>query len=154
MTKTKILIVEDEYNTSEMLKEKLTKFGYFVCGIVSSRKEATKIAKLKKPDLVLMDIKLRGRMDGIEVAEKIYNNYNTPVIYVTAYADESTLSRIKQTVPYGFIVKPFEPKELRGVIETAIYKHEMENRIKESEERFRMLVETMNDGLGVQDEKS
>ncbi len=123
MPETKILIVEDEKILAMGLKKKLEKLGYSVTGLASSGSEAIESVKEVQPDLVLMDIVLKGAMDGIETAEFIVNLYDMPIIYLTAYADDEMLARAEKTCPYGYILKPYKDSELKANIKMAIYKH-------------------------------
>jgi len=109
--------------------------GYTVVGTASSGQEAVEIAGETHPDLVLMDIVLKGDMYGIEAAQQIINLYNIPIIYITAYADEKTLERAMVTEPYGYLLKPFKETELKANIKMALYKHRTESRRKESIEK-------------------
>ncbi len=120
MAQAKLLIVEDERIVAKDIAKRLTTLGYVVLAAVSSGEEAIKKAAENRPDLVLMDIKLKGKIDGIEAAEKIRANFDIPVIYLTAYADEKTLRRAKITDPFGYIVKPFDERELYAAIEIAL----------------------------------
>jgi CheY-like chemotaxis protein len=131
MTEKRILIVEDERIVAEDLKRLLVKMGYGVTGIAASGEEAFQSVKNQKPDLVLMDIRIQGPQDGIEVAEYLYAEYDLPVSYLTAFADAPTLDRAKATMPYGYILKPFEPRSLQAVIELAIHRHMMESVVSE-----------------------
>ncbi len=124
MTSTKILIVEDELLIANNLARKLTTLGYKVVEIVSSGEKAIQIAGEKQPDLVLMDIVIKGEMDGIEAAAKISQKYGIPVIYLTAYADNETVNRAKATSPFGYIFKPFKDREVQIAIEIALQKHQ------------------------------
>jgi PAS domain S-box-containing protein len=133
MDKAHILVVEDESIVAFDIKHSLTSLGYAVVAIVSSGEEAVQMVTETRPDLVLVDIKLKGAMDGVEAAEQIRALSDVPVVYLTGYADEATLQRAKVTEPFGFVLKPFEPIELHTAIEMALYKHEMERRLKESE---------------------
>ncbi len=151
MVNEKILVVEDESLVAMEIKDRLESLRYVVPAIASSGDEAIKKAEELRPDLVLMDIVLKGDMDGIETAEYIRNHFDTPVIYLTAYADEETLQRAKVTEPFGYILKPFEERELHIAIEIALYKHQMDRKLKESEERYRTLVETIKEGMGIVD---
>ena len=136
MADKNILIVEDERIVAEDIKTSLKRLGYNVLAIVSSGKEAITKALELKPDLVLMDILLKGDLDGIEAANKIRSKSNIPVIYLTAHADEITLKRAKLSEPFGYIVKPFETKDLKIAIDMALYKWKMERLLKEDERWF------------------
>jgi PAS domain S-box-containing protein len=131
MPEKRILIVEDERIVAEDLKRLLIKMGYAVTGIAASGDEAMRSVQAEKPDLVLMDIRIQGPQDGIEVAEHLYAEYNVPVSYLTAFADAPTLDRAKATMPFGYILKPFEPRSLQAVIELAIHRHTMESVVNE-----------------------
>ncbi len=135
----RILIVEDEGIVAEEIRIRLKNQGYAVPGIASSGREAIKAVTEMRPDLVLMDIKLKGDMDGIDTTTEIRASFDIPVIYLTAYADENTLQRAKITEPFGYILKPFEERELHTAIEMALYKHKMEKKLRESEEQYRTL---------------
>ena len=141
MKKKKILIVEDERIVAEDIKMKLEMTGYAVAGIASSGKESIKKTEKLGPDLVLMDIVLEGKMDGIEAAGVILSRFNIPVVYLTAYSDKKTLTRAKATEPFGFIIKPFETQDLFTAIEMALYRHKLRNMLKESEERYNALFD-------------
>ncbi len=127
----RILIVEDERIVAEDLKSFLTKMGYAVTGIAASGEETIRNVELQRPDLVLMDIRIQGPQDGIEVAEHLYAEYNVPVSYLTAFADAPTLDRAKVTMPFGYILKPFETQSLQAVIELALHRHMMEKVVGE-----------------------
>jgi PAS domain S-box-containing protein len=151
MAKTRILIVEDEAIIASVIAAALNKFGYEVSDILSSGEAAVAAALRKQPDLILMDIRLQGAMDGISAAERIQEQLDIPIIYLTAYADEPTLERAKKTQPYGYIPKPFQEIELRTTIEMALYKHGFEVRLKASEARFRSLFENSQDTIYIID---
>jgi len=129
MTKNKILIVEDERITAEDLKNTLEMMGYEVTGMASSADTFYKSLQAKMPDLVLMDIYLKGKKDGIELATEVKEKYQLPVIYLTAYSDANILDRAKITEPFGYILKPFQERELYSNIEMALHKNRMEHRI-------------------------
>ncbi len=129
--KKEILIVEDERIVAEDVRTILTNFGYAVSSIVSSGEEAIARAEAVLPDLVLMDIVLKGEMDGVEAAEQIRSTLHIPVVYLTAYADSATLKRARVTAPYGYVVKPFVDKELCCIVEMALYKNQRENRLEQ-----------------------
>lgn len=133
MSKSKILVVEDERIVALDIKNSLQELGYEVTGIASSGEDAIQKTIETNPDLVLMDIFLKGDLDGVEAAEEIRRSFNIPVVYLTAYSDENTLQRAKITEPFGYIIKPFKEREIHVVIETALHKHKMENKLKENE---------------------
>jgi two-component system, response regulator PdtaR len=141
MSNTKIMLVEDEVIVAADVRHRLEGMGYQVTGIVDKGEDAIEKAGETRPNLVLMDIVLKGEMDGIEAAQKIRELYDIPIIYLTAYSDEKTLERAKITEPFGYVLKPFEDREIQSAIEMAIYKHAMEQKLKESEEKYRKLVE-------------
>ena len=130
MKKARILITEDEQIVAEDLKMALEAMGYSIIGIASSGERAIELADREKPDLILMDIILSGKMDGIAAAYTIRSRHDIPVIYLTAYADSTLLERAKQTEPLGYIVKPFNEREVHSNIEIALFKHHMESEIK------------------------
>ncbi len=130
MTKARILIVEDESIVAEDIRTSLISHGYSVAGVLATGEEAVETAIREKPDLVLMDIELRGAIDGIEAARQIRVAAGPPVVYVTAYVDDQSLERAKITEPFGYIVKPFEDRELFTNIEIALHKHKLERKIE------------------------
>ncbi|MFH1250433.1 MAG: response regulator [bacterium] len=130
MVKEKIMVVEDNRPVAEFIQDTLRSSGYGVSDIVSSGEEAVKKAEQLSPDLVLMDIILEGKMDGIEASKQIRDRFNIPVIYLTGHAEENLLQRAKITEPFGYILKPFEGKELHTTIKMAIYKHKKDNELK------------------------
>jgi CheY-like chemotaxis protein len=125
-----LFIVEDEAIVANDIKETLKSLGYAVLGIAKSGEIALEKVPETMPDLILMDIHLAGELDGIETAGKINILYNIPVIYLTAYADKALLDRAKITEPYGYVIKPYDERELHSVIEMALYKHRIESEIK------------------------
>jgi len=143
----RILIVEDEGIVAEEIRSRLKKLRYGVVAVVFSGEEAIKKAGETHPDLVLVDIRLRGDIDGVEAAQEIRARFDIPVVYVTAYADEDTLRRAKMAEPYGYILKPFEDKELRSSIEVALYKHNIERRLKESERWLATTLKSIGDAV-------
>lgn len=128
MTNAKIMIVEDEWIAAEDTRYRLEDLGYTVSSMASTGKEAIQKAEEDKPDLVVTDIVLEGEMDGIEVAKQIYSRFDIPFVYLTAYADDKILERIKITEPFGYIVKPFTNEDLKIAIELALYKHKAEGK--------------------------
>ncbi|MBW2020734.1 MAG: PAS domain S-box protein, partial [Deltaproteobacteria bacterium] len=147
MAKTQILVVEDKGIVAEDIQRSLQALGYGVSGVASSGEEAIKKAEETRPDLVLMDIMLQGELNGIEAADQIRSRFNIPIIYLTAYADDKTLERAKITEPFGYIIKPFEDRELHTTVEMALYKHEMETKLKEREEWLFTTLASIGDAV-------
>jgi PAS domain S-box-containing protein len=143
MAKINILVVEDESVVAMDIKYRLENLGYYVPVTLSSGEAAIGQIPGLNPELVLMDVVLKGEMDGIEAAEKIKQLYDIPVIYLTAYGDDKTLERAKITEPYGYILKPFESRDLYTTIEMALYKSKMQKELKASEEKYRRLINTL-----------
>ncbi len=141
MNNKKILIVEDELITAENIKVCLGEAGYEVTGMYAAAEDAIDSIERARPDLVMMDIKLRGKMDGIEAAEIILERFDLPVIYLTSFANDEVIRRAASTESYGYIIKPFQEAELISNIEMAVYKHSAAQRLRESERKFRMLIE-------------
>ena len=137
MTKRQILIVEDNTIEARNIQKTLKRLGYAISAVASSGNGAIQKVEETLPDLVLMDIKLDGKMDGIKAAEQIRAHFDIPVVYLTAYANEGLLQRAKITEPFGYILKPFLDRELHTNIEIALYKHKMEKKLRESEVRYR-----------------
>ena len=136
-----IAVVEDEYIVALDIKNFLERSGYRVSGLFPSGDELLARMDELGPDLVLMDIKIRGSLDGVETAKIVHDRWKTPVILLTAFADDETIARAKLTQPFAYILKPFEERELRTSIEIALYRAGMERRLRESEERFRRLFQ-------------
>jgi CheY-like chemotaxis protein len=126
MENLKIMVVEDEGIIAQNLKNILTNLGYTVPAIATTGPEAIRMAEITFPDLILMDVMLKGDMNGVEAAEEILKHSDVPIIYVTAYSNNEILEKAKVTRPYGYIVKPFKSEELRVNIEMAIHKHSMD----------------------------
>ncbi len=141
MSKVNILVVEDESIVSKDIQQSLKKLGYNVVGAASTGEVAVKLAEEKQPDLILMDIMLKGTMSGIDAATEIKEKLNIPVIYLTAYADESTLSKAKITEPFGYILKPFKEIDLHTSIEMALFKHKKETELRKERDLLYSLVE-------------
>lgn len=141
MRKRSIMVVEDELIVAEDLSRWLISLGYAVNARAATAQDAVQYCEATRPDLVLMDILLSGDMDGIQAAEAIRRRFDIPVVYITASSDDATLARAKLTEPLGYILKPFDERSLHSTIEMALYKHQSEKRIRNSEERFRLLYE-------------
>ncbi|MES2116137.1 MAG: EAL domain-containing protein [Pseudomonadota bacterium] len=140
MILTSLLIVEDQAVIAVDLEQKLTKSGYQVCGIAASGEEALELARARHPGLALMDIRLQGTMDGIETAEILRRELDVPVIFLSAYSDETTLQRAKAVSPYAFLIKPYDERELHFNIEMAVRKHASEPRLKAADQKINLLV--------------
>jgi PAS domain S-box-containing protein len=148
MTNERIMIVEDEKIVALDIKGSLEHFGYSVPCMASSGEEAIISVDQCHPDLVLMDIVLKGKIDGIEAARTIHENYGIPVIYLTAYSDERTLQRAKLTEPFGHILKPFDERELRTNIEIALYKREKEKeKLSDHENCINAMLNSIGDAV-------
>lgn len=147
----KILIVEDDKVVAQMVSRRLEVMGYKVVGILNAGEEAVKMTPQLNPDLVLMDIGLSGDIDGVEAVNRIKKISEVPVVFLTAFSDEKTIQRAKLSGSFGYLLKPFQTQELYSAIELAIYRHGMEKKLRESEQKYRVLVETMRDGLAVLD---
>jgi PAS domain S-box-containing protein/putative nucleotidyltransferase with HDIG domain len=153
MTKTKILVVEDESIVARDIRNMLLGMGYAVADVVPTGEEAVVVAGEKLPDLALVDVRLQGDMTGVEAADHIYSEYNIPIVYLTAYADESTLQRAKVTEPFGYLLKPFEERELQTTIEIALYKFEMEMKLRNRERWLTTILQSVGDGVVATDER-
>ncbi len=134
MPKSRILVVEDEILVREDIEDCLAGLGHEVVSVASTGAEALRKIPTARPDLILMDIRLKGDMDGVEAARQIRTNFRLPVIFLTAHADDATLQRAKAADPLGYIVKPFAETTVNAVIETAMHKHELDRRLRETEE--------------------
>lgn len=144
MSKNNILVIEDEAIVSKDIQQSLKKLGYNIVGSASTGEKAIVLALETKPDLVLMDIMLKGDMSGIDAAEQIREKLSIPVIYLTAYADESTLAKAKVTEPYGYIIKPFKEVDLHTSIEMALYKHSKEREVIKERDFLYSIVENQD----------
>ena len=151
MKNCNILVVEDEALIAASLVHTLSSLGYTVPEPVATGEEAIRAVKTQHPDLVLMDIQLAGEMDGIETAGKIRAIADIPVVYLTAHTDDLRLKQAQLTEPYGYIVKPTHNRELHATIEMALYKHALDRKLKESEERFRTIIHSMQFGIVIID---
>ncbi len=147
MREERILIVENECIIARDLEISLHRLGWKACDVAYSGPEAMETARRTSPHLVLMDIKLGSGMDGIEAAAAIAEFSDIPVIYLTAYADEKTLKRASTTQPYGYIVKPFDDRTLQVTIEMALYKHQVEQKLKEKEKWLSLIIDNLHEGV-------
>ena len=142
-----ILVVEDEGLVAMDLKRRLESFGYVVPAVAKTADDAVRLAALHLPDLILMDIHLKGRKDGIEAAEEVRKQFDIPIIYVTAHTDSATLSRAKLTEPVGYIAKPFGSTDIRVQIEIAHHKYQVERKLRKSEAWFSTTLRNIEDAV-------
>lgn len=147
MVATRILVVEDERIVAKDLELRLQALGYKVVGLVATGSDAVRMAGELLPDLVMMDIRLQGEMDGIAAADRIRKDHFIPVVYLTAHSDEETLKRAQVTEPYGYLLKPFQERELRTVIEIGLYKHRAEGDLRASERQYATTLASIGDGV-------
>ena len=151
MSNARILIVEDEQIVAMDIQSTLESLGYKIVGQADNGPEAILKAAELHPDLVLMDIGLKGEIDGIEAATQIRAQFDLPVIFLTAFANQSTLERAREAEPFGYILKPFEENDLTIAIEMALYKHSIEYKLRESENKFRNVIEHASDAIALND---
>ena len=147
MTPARILIAEDEPITAEDISDILTHLGYTVTAVVSTGTDAILQAERTGPELAMMDINLKGEMDGVTAALILRERFDIPVVFLTAHADPDTLSRAKLSEPLGYLIKPFQEAELRASIEVALYKRKVDREAKEREQRLAATVQAMEEGV-------
>lgn len=145
MSKAGILIVEDSFTMSCHLQAVLIQEGYNVVGVTDNAEKAIELASKLDPDIILMDVILNGKMDGVEAAGIIKAEYDIPVVFITSISDRQTINRAKLTEPYGYLLKPFEDSDVFPILEMALYKHRMEVGLKRSEERFYTTLNSITD---------
>ncbi len=151
MRKRRILIVEDEKIIAEDIKSTLLKFNYEVPEIVASGEIAIRKAEELKPDLILMDIMIEGNINGIEAAKQVYQEFEIPIVFLTAYSDEKILEQAAESSPFGYLIKPFEDRELRATIEMAFYKSKMEKRLRKNRNFLLKVIDTVPNNIFVKD---
>ncbi len=147
MAYAKILIVDDEVVVAEAIRRQLRALGYLVVGVVPTGTEAVQLAGEHRPELVLMDIKLKGPMDGIEAAAMIQSRYAIPVIYLTAFSDEETLERARPTLPLAYLIKPFVSSDLRVAVDLALFRHRVSGMAEQRGRWLNMVVRSMGDAV-------
>jgi len=153
LEKARILVVEDEGLTALAIKTYLTNMGYEVPLMVTTGEDALRKTPEIDPDLVLMDIHLKGKVDGIEAADWIKETLHIPVVYLTAYSDEDTLTRARVTEPFGYILKPLDERSISAAIEMSLYKSTMQNRLRRIKEQLEAILRCVSDGIVVADMK-
>jgi two-component system, cell cycle sensor histidine kinase and response regulator CckA len=142
-----ILVVEDERIVACDIEESLLALGYDVIGTASSADECLSAVARRRPDLVLMDVRLQGQIDGIETARRLRSGYDIPVVYLTAYADERSIERACETMPHGYVLKPFRSGELRSAVEVALVKHRLETELRHRERWFSTTLDAIGDAV-------
>ncbi|MFO8133176.1 MAG: response regulator [Thermoplasmatota archaeon] len=148
---TSILIVEDDLITATGIKKMVERWDHQVDGIVDTGEKAISAAKEHRPDIVLMDIRLKDGMDGIEAARHIREHISIPILYLTAYADRKTVERAVDTEPYSYLLKPFQERELRAAIEVALHRHQRDEQLRQNKEELDRILESTGDGICVID---
>jgi PAS domain S-box-containing protein len=143
----RILIVEDERIVANDIQQTLTELGYQVSAVASSADEALERARESTPDLVLMDIRIQGPVDGIAAAALLRDRYGVPIVYLTAHADQATIERAKRTEPLGYLMKPVQPAELRSTVELSLHRHGVEQRIREHERWLETTLRSIADAV-------
>jgi len=144
---TNLMLVEDERIVAFDLKRQLQGFGYQVGSVLASGEQAVEQVGRERPDLVLMDIHLEGRMDGIEAAAEIRARHQIPVVFLTAYAEDGTLNRALDSRPFGYLVKPCEGRELHATIQMALARRESEKAVEQSEQRLQLALDAGSFGV-------
>lgn len=147
MIAARILIVEDDRIVARDIQHQLSRMGHVVVGMSASGEEAVRLAGSHQPDLVLMDIRLEGEMDGIEAARRIRDAQRIPVVFLTAYANDEVVQRASLTEPFGYLLKPFEEPQMRTVIQMALYKHASDAKLRMSERRYAATLASIRDGV-------
>ncbi len=152
MDKRKIFIVEDSPIVAMELRRILEGLGYAVTGIAGTGEEAITMCLASPPDLILMDVRLAGNLNGIEASRVIRKSISVPVIYTTAYSDRDTVQEVQKSFPFGFVIKPYREKDLLVALETAFTRFEYERKLEESEQKYKSLFEGSNDIIFTLDE--
>jgi PAS domain S-box-containing protein len=154
MSSPQILVVEDEALVAKNIGMELNELGYGLCGVAACGEDAIKIAAETHPDLVLMDIVLKGDLDGVETTQRIREQMDVPVVYITAYADDHTLERAKKTDPFGYLLKPYEERELHTTIQIALHKHRVERMLRDMHDWLDSALRWMPDAVILTDAKA
>jgi two-component system cell cycle sensor histidine kinase/response regulator CckA len=144
---TSIMVVEDERVVAKNIEETLRLMGYDVLGSYANGADCLRRASERRPDLVLMDVRIQGEVDGIQTAKLLRSRFDVPVVFLTAYADDETLKRACETEPHGYIVKPFRASDLRAGVEIAVFKHRLESELKDRERWFSTTLRAIGDAV-------
>lgn len=152
MKNKRIFIVEDESIVSLEIQSRLNYLGFEIAGTADNGEDAIRKILESEPDLVMMDIKIKGNLDGIQTAAKIKEQLDVPIVYLTAFADDATVERAKVTDPFGYLIKPFEERELQITIDIALYKHETQKQIREKDKWLSTVLFSVGDGVIATDE--
>ncbi len=147
----RVVIADDERIVAADLRRRVMALGYTVVGVVGSGEEAVRVSLEQRPDLVLLDIGMEGAYDGITAAANIRAEVDVPVIFITSYSDKETLRRAKEIGPFGYVLKPFDERELATTIEMALFRHHMDQKLRRSEELYRTLIENTGEGIAFVD---
>jgi len=147
MDKRTILVVEDEFITGTEIKTRLQRMGYNVPKVVATGEDAIRVAGEVHPDIVVMDITLKGEMNGITAAEAIREQYDIPVVFLTAHSDDATVEKAVMSEPFGYLIKPLDERALRTTIQMALYKHAMDEKLKERDRTISALLNTTADAM-------
>jgi len=150
---SRVAIAEDEALIAEELKLRLTRMGLFVSGVAATGQAAMQLAESTRPSLMLMDIRLRGELDGIDAAMEIVQRWQIPIVFLTAHSDDATIERARRVGPYGFLIKPVGDRELRATVTMALHRAALEHRLRESEERFATTLASIGDGVIATDDQ-
>lgn len=150
----KILLAEDDELAARRLSQSLLRMGYQITGVAATGEEVIESASRNQPDIIILDITLVGNIDGIVAAHKVHSQADIPIIYLTANSDSEVFERAKQTQPYAYLVKPFELSQLQNAIEIALFKHTMQKKLRESENRYRTIFEVSDNAMMLIDEDS
>ncbi|MGB2690515.1 MAG: response regulator [Desulfobacterales bacterium] len=141
----KMMVVEDEVVIAMRLQQRLTSMGFDITGVAYSGEDAVEQARRLRPDLILMDIMIPDKLDGIAAAKIVKAELGIPVVFLTAFSEDKIIERAREAEPYGYILKPFQDRELKAAVEIALYKNKMEKALRESEKKFKDFLDNLGD---------
>src|SRR5574342_884755 len=153
MSPNGILIAEDEISASQELRELLEKLGYRVLAVASSSAEALHKAEELHPEIVLMNIRLKGEKDGIQTGSLLHARNNTPIVYMIDYSNQATIRRVTTTGPFGYIFRPFDEKQILATIETALVRHQLERKLRQNRQWLNTTLTSIGDGVIATDDQ-